>query len=42
MKEAEDEVSTSYGLLAEGVSYPEDVSSATFRLRAEARWAINR
>ena len=39
MKEAEDEVSTSYGLLAEGVSYPEDVSSATFRLRAEARWA---
>lgn len=39
MKEAEDEVSTFYGLLAEGVSYPEDVSSATFRLRAEARWA---
>lgn len=39
MKESEDEVSTSYGLLAEGVSYPEDVSFATFRLRAEARWA---
>ena len=39
MKDAEDEVSASYGLLAEGVSYPQDVSSATFRLRAEARWA---
>lgn len=39
MKQAEDEISTSYGLLAEGVSYPDDVSSATFRLRAEARWA---
>lgn len=39
MKDADDEISTSYGLLAEGVSYPEDVSSATFRLRAEARWA---
>jgi microcin C transport system substrate-binding protein len=29
----------SYGLLAEGVSYPDDFSSATFRLRAEAKWA---
>jgi microcin C transport system substrate-binding protein len=38
MKPSEDEVSTSYGLLAEGVSYPEDLSSATFRLRPEAKW----
>lgn len=34
-----DEVSSSYGLLAEAVKYPDDISSATFRLRAEARWA---
>jgi microcin C transport system substrate-binding protein len=33
-----DEVSTEYGLLAEAVSYPEDFSSATYRLRPEARW----
>ncbi len=33
-----DEVSTGYGLLAEAVSYPEDFSSATYRLRAEPRW----
>ncbi|MGA8649086.1 MAG: extracellular solute-binding protein, partial [Xanthobacteraceae bacterium] len=33
-----DEVSTGYGLLAEAVSHPEDFSSATYRLRAEARW----
>lgn len=33
-----DEVSSQYGLLAEAVSYPDDFSSATFRLRAEARW----
>jgi microcin C transport system substrate-binding protein len=39
MKSADDEVLTSYGLLAEGLSYPSDVSSATFRLRAEAKWA---
>jgi microcin C transport system substrate-binding protein len=39
LKPSEDEVSTSYGLLALGVSYPEDVSSATFRLRPEAKWA---
>jgi microcin C transport system substrate-binding protein len=32
-----DEVSTEYGLLAEAVSHPPDFSSATFRLRAEAR-----
>ncbi|MEZ2130186.1 MULTISPECIES: extracellular solute-binding protein [unclassified Sinorhizobium] len=34
-----DEVSSSYGLLAEAVKYPDDISSVTFRLRAEARWA---
>ena len=33
-----DEVSTEYGLLAEAVRYPEDYSSVTYRLRAEARW----
>ena len=32
-----DEVETSYGLLAEAVSYPADFASATFRLRASAR-----
>lgn len=39
LKSAEDEVTAAYGLLAEGVSYPDDISSATFRLRAEAKWA---
>ncbi len=39
LKSADDEVSSSYGLLAEGVSYPEDISRATFRLRPEAKWA---
>ncbi|MGN6549418.1 MAG: ABC transporter substrate-binding protein, partial [Pararhizobium sp.] len=34
-----DEVESSYGLLAEAVSYPPDVSSATFRLRKEARFS---
>jgi microcin C transport system substrate-binding protein len=33
-----DEVSSEYGLLAEAVSYPDDFASATFRLRAEAKW----
>jgi microcin C transport system substrate-binding protein len=33
-----DEVSTEYGLLAEAVSYPDDFSSATYRLRAAAKW----
>ena len=33
-----DEVASVYGLLAEAVSYPDDFSSATFRLRAEAKW----
>jgi microcin C transport system substrate-binding protein len=33
------DVSAEYGLLAEAVRYPDDVSSVTYRLRAEARWA---
>src|SRR6476659_90339 len=33
-----DEVSTAYGLLAEAMRHPEDFSSVTYRLRAEARW----
>ncbi|NBB48055.1 ABC transporter substrate-binding protein [Rhizobium sp. CRIBSB] len=39
LKDSDDEVSAAYGLLAEGVSFPADFSSATFRLRAEARFA---
>ena len=35
---AHDEVSSVYGLLAEAVSYPDDLSSATYRLRAQAKW----
>jgi len=35
---AMDEVSSEYGLLAEAVRYPEDFSSASYRLRAEAKW----
>jgi microcin C transport system substrate-binding protein len=33
-----DEVSTMYGALAESVSHPEDFSSVTYRLRAQAKW----
>lgn len=33
-----DEPSSAYGLLAEGVWYPDDFSEATYRLRAEARF----
>jgi len=33
-----DEVSTDYGLLVEAVSHPDDHSSVTYRLRANARW----
>ena len=33
-----DEVSTEYGLLSEAVSHPEDFSSVTYRLRANAKW----
>jgi microcin C transport system substrate-binding protein len=38
MVAALDEVSTEYGLLAESVSHPDDHSSVTYRLRAEAKW----
>jgi microcin C transport system substrate-binding protein len=33
-----DEVSSGYGLLAEAVSFPADFSSATYRLREQAKW----
>jgi microcin C transport system substrate-binding protein len=33
-----DEISTEYGLLAEGMSFPPNRSSATYRLRAQAHW----
>jgi microcin C transport system substrate-binding protein len=33
-----DEVATAYGLLAEAVSYPDDRTSVTYRLRTNARW----
>ncbi len=38
MVPALDEVSSEYGLIAEAVSYPDDFSSASYRLRAEAKW----
>ena len=38
MAPALDEVSTEYGLLAESVSHPDDFSSVTYRLRADAKW----
>jgi microcin C transport system substrate-binding protein len=33
-----DEVSSEYGLIAEAVKYPDDFSSASYGLRAEAKW----
>lgn len=39
LKQADDELLVSYGLLAEGLSYPPDVATTTFRLRKEAKWA---
>jgi microcin C transport system substrate-binding protein len=33
-----DEVAAGYGLLAEALSYPNDFSSVSFRLRAAAKW----
>jgi len=33
-----DEVLSGYGLIAEAVSYPDDFSSVSYRLRAEAKW----
>lgn len=39
MTTSKDEISTAYGLLAEAVSFPDDVSSASFRLNPKATWA---
>jgi microcin C transport system substrate-binding protein len=33
-----DEVTSGYGLIAEAVSYPDDYSSASYKLRPEAKW----
>jgi microcin C transport system substrate-binding protein len=33
-----DEVASGYGLIAEAVSYPDDFSSVSYRLRPEAKW----
>ncbi len=38
MHDSIDEPSTSYGLIAEWASYPDDYSSVTFKLRDGARW----
>jgi microcin C transport system substrate-binding protein len=38
MADSIDEPSTSYGLIAEWASYPDDFSSVTFKLRDNARW----
>jgi microcin C transport system substrate-binding protein len=38
MASSPDEPATAYGHIAEWVSYPEDFSSATVRLRASARF----
>ena len=38
MAPAMDEIATEYGLIAEAVSYPEDYSSVSYRLRPQARW----
>ena len=38
MTSSPDEPSTAYGLIAECVSFPEDFSSATFKLRPEAKF----
>ncbi|MDD2868003.1 extracellular solute-binding protein [Neomegalonema sp.] len=37
-----DEISASYGLLAEWMEYPRDFSSVAFKIREEARWADGR
>ncbi len=38
MTQSFDEVLVDYGLLAEAVTYPEDISSVTFRLNPAAQW----
>lgn len=42
MSASPDEPATSYGLVAEWVSWPDDLSSVTFGLRAEARFSDGR
>ncbi|QZO04195.1 extracellular solute-binding protein [Agrobacterium vitis] len=39
LKSSLDEDGVSYGLLAEALAYPDDVSYVKFRLRREAKWA---
>lgn len=39
MKPSTDEVFSSYGLLAEAISYPADFSSVSFRMNPKAKWA---
>ncbi|MCP6151479.1 ABC transporter substrate-binding protein, partial [Klebsiella pneumoniae] len=36
--QSHDEVATAYGLVAEGLSYPDDFSTVTYRLRENAKW----
>lgn len=38
MVSALDEVASAYGMLAEAVTYPDDFSSVTYRLRSDAKW----
>ena len=39
MRSSLDEVFSTYGLIAEAISYPADFSSVTFRIDAKAKWA---
>jgi len=38
MTSSMDELSTEYGLIAEGLKFPEDYSSVTYKLRSGAKW----
>lgn len=38
MTPAMDELSTEYGLIAEGLKHPDDYSSVTYKLRSDAKW----
>ncbi|HEU4986247.1 MAG TPA: ABC transporter substrate-binding protein, partial [Rhizobiaceae bacterium] len=38
MQQSTDEAGTSHALIAEAFTYPEDYSSATYRINPEARW----
>ncbi len=39
LKSSDDEISSYYGLIAESLSFPDDISYAKFKLRADAKWA---